>query len=79
MQFIQAGQRYEIKSPAVILFARDTVLRQFMPPEGYYPVFTSEEGAVEFLEHRLGGAFHVITLAESAYPNLIMTSARAGR
>jgi hypothetical protein len=71
VQFIRAEQRYAYESPAAVLFASDTALRQFMPPEGYYPVFTSEEDAREFLERRLGGAFHIISLAESAYPNLI--------
>ncbi|WP_420737783.1 hypothetical protein [Bradyrhizobium japonicum] len=72
VDFIKGGQRYTSNTPAVVLFARDIALRQFMPPEGYYPVFTSEEGASEFLKDRLGGAFHIISLAESATPNLTM-------
>ena len=47
------------------------IIEAISRPSGDYPVFTSEEGAAEFLERRLGGAFHIISLAESAYPNLI--------
>jgi hypothetical protein len=55
----------------VELFAHDTALKQFMPPEGYYPVFTSEESAAEFLKRRLGGRSVIISVPESPYPNLI--------
>jgi len=72
VHFKKAGQCFEIGVPAVVLFARDTALRQFVPPEGFYPVFTSQEAVEEFLGQRLGGAFHIIGLGESPYQNVVM-------
>ena len=72
VHFKKAGERYAIEDPAIVLFASDTALRQFMPPEGFYPVFTSQEAAEEFLNQRLGGAFHIIGLGKSPYQNVVI-------
>lgn len=72
VNFITDGQRFEIQSPALVLFAQDHAMRQFMPPEGYYPVFVSEQAAADFLEERLGGAFHIVSLGKSEIPNHVM-------
>jgi hypothetical protein len=73
VQFVEAGQRYRIQGRAVVLFAKDSVLRQFMPPEGYYPVFTSEEDAVEFLTYRMGGAFQIMQADPHPCPTFFQT------
>ena len=36
-----------------------------------HPVFNSEDAASDFLEGRMGGAFHIMSLAKSDIPNLI--------
>jgi hypothetical protein len=49
------------ESGELCLFANDHVLREYTPPEGYYPVFTSVDGATEFLKRGLGGPWSVQT------------------
>ena len=68
----RADQRFTISDASLVLFARDQALRQFVPPEGYYPVFPSEEAAREFLQEHLGGAFHIIKLVTHSPSNIIL-------
>ena len=65
VQFQTKGTHCVTNDPAVVLFARDNALWPFTPPEGYYPVFVSEESASQFLRERQGGAFHILRLVES--------------
>lgn len=65
VRFQSKGTHYVTDDPAVVLFARDNALWPFTPPEGFYPVFVSEESASRFLRERQGGAFHILRLVES--------------
>jgi hypothetical protein len=71
IRFTDGTNWYEPEGTAIVLFARDSAVGPFMPPEGYYPVFTSEDAAKDFLEGRMGGAFHIMSLAKSTIPNLV--------
>ena len=71
IKFTDGTNWYAPEGNAIVLFARDSAVGPFMPPEGYYPVFTSEEAARGFLEGRMGGAFHIMSLAKSDIPNLV--------
>lgn len=72
VKFYDGSNWYEPNGRAIVLFAKDSCVGPFMPPEGYYPVFTSEDAAKEFLERRLGGAFHIYASEKSDIPNLVM-------
>ena len=56
---------YNFDEPSIVYFAEDNALKQYCAMEGYFPIFTSHEAAKHFLEHRLGGAFHIVSLDTS--------------
>lgn len=74
--FTEDGEHwFGFDGPATVLFAKDAVLRQYTPPEGYFPVFSSKEAAEVFLGRRLGGAFHILSESNNrGIPNLNMVS-----
>jgi hypothetical protein len=72
VKFHDGAKLYESRGPSIVLFAKASCVGPFMPPEGYYPVFTSEDAAKEFLTQRLGGAFHILSSAKSEIPNLVL-------
>jgi hypothetical protein len=60
VSFYDGKNWYQPSGSAIVLFGKDICVGPFTPPEGYYPVFTSEEAARGFLEGRLGGAFNIV-------------------
>jgi hypothetical protein len=71
VNFTDGTNWYSPEGNTIVLFAKDSAVGPFMPPEGYYPVFNSEDAASDFLEGRMGGAFHIMSLVKSDIPNLI--------
>ena len=49
----------------MVYFEKDNILKHYAPMEGYFPIFTSFEAAKTFLEERLGGSFHIISIDKS--------------
>ncbi len=74
--FTEDGEQwFSSNGTATVLFAKDAILRQYTPPEGYFPVFSSKEAAEAFLGRRLGGAFHILSEGDNrGIPNLNMVS-----